>query len=397
MQIDVKVITDSPTLGSFYYWLRLKDSNGSGWLRFSLKEASEELGRSVKTIKRWMKQAIAKGFLQEQELLGDGFAYCKYVSRTKVCERTGGVVAKVTVGLESFKQPKTLRQLAYAASLLAQQERCELAVTRKNGTNGTYKPRKGAKSSRNVRGCDRISDLGYHFVKRCRTAIGAAQTTVAAQLSRSRSTIARNTRELERTRIYQGVRVADRPGCYYTFLKETIRKGWKGFKELLYRRAPNYYHSDLEVKLGSTQQIETPYKNWKENQDKQTRDKETIAYIITQKKTRVTDFSERLYTELTTDRARTLAHAILKHLKGKTTPKIDEMTAPGLVTLILGLKEAISQDEWALVQWMARRVLKGKSPLPYGIERGDLLIHLTQPATKTQLRNIASTRSSFEF
>ncbi len=96
--------------------------------------------------------------------------------------------------------------------------------------------------------------------------------------------------------------------------------------------------------------------------------------------------SKSAFLKLTTENARVLAHAILIHFKKQTSPVVDTLSQADLVELILNLRAVVSDDEWKFVELMTLRVLKGKHPLPERLNPGNLLTHITQPATKVELK-----------
>jgi hypothetical protein len=377
--IESKLVIDTPTLTPLYYYCRAQDVNGQGWVVLSMGDLQEFFGKRRRTIHRWLKAGLQKQFYRRVEFNREK-VYVQYVAKKYLKERTGGCVASTRVTLEVLKQVSSLKAIAYEAALIAQQERCEYKVLRSNGsTKSIYKPKRNTRRSRNVPGCDCISRRGYHFVKTSRTAIGASQITVAAKLDRANSTLRRHITKVERVSIFQGVRERDteRPGCYTEFHKVKFVDGFPVDKVKLYRRAPSYYFSDLDVRVQSSLEVVSDYAVQQKQEQQLEQNNQTIEYIVTAKSQASRSFEDILLNNFTVEKLRLLAHTILLHFRGEDTPKIDEARASLLVQMIVALERTMDKEEWQLVKFMVKRMRLGKDPLPFGTKQGDLLTHLT--------------------
>ena len=384
MYIESKLVLDNPVLSAFYYYCREQDVEGRGWIHLSMDSLVTFFGKTKRTVVRWVRLGLKKGFFYQGEIT-KGSVYIKYVSKEILKDRTGGCHAKTKVTLEILKQVSCLKAIAYEAALISQQLRCQGTVERLNsGNKKSYIPKRSKKRSGNAQGCDYVSFRGTHFVKTCRTAVGASQITVAAKLGRSRSTLQRNTKHIERNAIYQGVKKEDRPGLYYEFRKAKFVQGFPTEKVKLYRKAPSYYHSDIDVQHEKTIKVDTNYAQYARKVNEAALDKEKVEFILSQRGIGIRDFGEFLHTQFVVVKLRKLANAILWHFKQRVVPAIDTMVGVDLANMIINLEEAMTIDEWRLIKLMARRLKKGKLPLPYGTAPGALLQHLTAPATKLQ-------------
>lgn len=284
MRLYAGIILSQPAASPLYFYARAKDTKGAGWLRLSIKHLCKFFNKSKDTILWWSRNCY---YFWDAEVRGDRlFLKYKSISRVKANSKVPAHTSFES-SIELLKDLKVLKAACYEAALARQQESCQYTIERLVGSSKKmFMPvsLESLQRSNYVSGCEHVErDTARAFVKKHVIPVGASQSTVAAKVGRSTSTLARHTKHLTRVQIWWRVNLRsnsqETPKYYYSVRVSKVRKdGTTREENHLYRRMPNYYFCNIHTRPELTAEVFTNPDPCTSLDDKQ----KLINYVVSQ-------------------------------------------------------------------------------------------------------------------
>ena len=262
MNLFSGIILAQPEASQLYFLARAKDTNGSGWLRLSIKYLMNFFNKSKSTILRWARNIF---YFADNEVRGDRI-FLKYKAIRKV-KNDSKVPAHAKFAAEEnlLRDINQLKAKCYEAAIERQQQSCKKAVEKVvKSSKQTFEPTlESLQSSKIAKGCEWVDEAGKKaFVKRHVVPIGARQDTVAEKVGRSAQTLRKHTKTINRVHVWWRVYYRNPkegiPEQYYQFNKKKVRNGKNSIEKRLYRRMPNYYFCDVYASPEKTKEVFVP-------------------------------------------------------------------------------------------------------------------------------------------
>ena len=254
VKIHSKVVLDNPAESALYYYFRVIDGEGSGWVRCGWTGLSRAFGQPKPSLKRILSQGKEKGFFQEVESHRD-FVFVKLSSIRKLKERSNGVHSAGMVSPEVLTDRRSLKRVAYQIALLRQQSDSEYRITQnKTNSKNIFYPELMARSTVANGCCHQNGDT--YFLKSRMNAPSASQITVAMYLDKSRRTVVRWADEIPHAHMYKRVKLSDPVPQHHIRCYQVCSNGQK--RRIQYRRLPNYYYPEIEPKREERQTHRIP-------------------------------------------------------------------------------------------------------------------------------------------
>lgn len=382
MRLYSGLVTSNPTASQLFFFSREEDQAGKGWVVFSIAELMKFFGKSRKTILNWSKSEI---YFASREVKRDRL-FLKYNSLRKI----KGLVkipfhASFEGNLETIQTIAKLKKAAYAAALNRQQKSCEYQLTKTlKSSSQIFNPTlERLQRSPGRVGCEYyLKEKGHVFVKKTKTPVGASQTTVAKKLGVSRQTVLRHTAEIPRLKIFKRVNIPkETPAYYYKFREKYIVKktGKESTKLQVYRRMPNLYFFDQEVRRESTMKVVTPVDPAQDLLRAKQENADRINYIIGQLPGRKSDFRadlskkknqdsfiEKLY-DLKPEQVLDFVGSLFLFLSDRLVPKevLKTKPIPSLIEAVRMQFPSLEVVAFDFMKLMLNRLQKNKTAKPH--------------------------------
>ena len=382
MRLYSGLVTSNPTASQLFFRSREEDKAGRGWVVFSISELQTFFGKSRKTILNWSKSEL---YFANREVKKDRL-FLKYNSIRKIRSLTKVPFhASFEGDLETIRTVKQLKQAAYAAALNRQQQSCEYQLTKTlKSSSQIFNPtlEKLQRSPGRV-GCEYyLQEQGHVFLKKTKSPVGASQTTVAQKLGVSRQTVLRHTAEIPRLKVFKRVNIPkETPVYYYKFRQKyrVKRTGKESTKLQVYRRMPNLYFFDQEVRREATAKVVTPVDPAQDLLRQKQEHADRINYMIGQLPGRKSDFKadlskkknqdsfiEKLY-DLKPDQVLDFVGSLFLFLSDRLVPMevLRTKPVPSLIEAVRMQFPSLEEVAFDFMKLMLNRLQKNKTAKPH--------------------------------
>ena len=377
VRVHSKIGIQYPDLGRLYYYVRSRDLTGCGWVRIGLEHVKQFFNRSRRTLEQWSKKGKNCGLFIDYEI-GKDYIYLKYRNLLEVKTEVvhGGVHSSAGIDVELLRSRVAFLQKVYEIAMLRQQENCRKKIISKDKNKKLFIPPERTKlkrSAKGAKGCAYVSkwkedETANFFVNPSYEPIGASQITMGLKLGRSRKTVNKWCRGLNKAHIYKRVYKADQslPGYYYQVTK--------GKKVLTYRRYPNYYYDPSKganrlFKEDSDPVVVPHMKRYNDA-------RQVVAdfdYLKTIKKPRLTTWEDYLLFNFSKEKLEHIATELVRHFKGrevdfKSLNWTNEQLANGIENAI----GTLTFEEQLFWKFCLTRYLNFKNIIPPRLAQGEI-------------------------
>lgn len=358
--IHAKVIADYPNAGRLYYFCRALDSNNQGWIHLHLDLAANFFGVQRRTVRRWLGKLQKKGFLRNLRNLGSHL-YDVQMRNFKDIEQTvvGWSFASTKLPVRDLSDKKLTLQVAYEIAALSQQERTERAINAKVAdSRKVFRPtialsKKGTrKTSNTVRGFPNVGRGLNFFLKSTQQSYGASLRSVCHHLEKTRATVHKYTKHLERAFIWR--RTNDPDKTHYTF---NTKDDQGKIKEVNFEQRPSYFFSNREIKNRKCNPAAQLARKAQAEKDLK---KKTVDDILRTKTKPRRSLEDKLI-DLNEEQLRKLAWWIMWCIKKvDASEAIQKYSAVELLVNTANLEPVLDKDEKKLVHLLCKLIKKRK-------------------------------------
>lgn len=256
-KVLVKFGIDNPHTSSLYYLLREFDKEGKGWVKVPMELIQSLLNIKRRALINRLKKGVQDALFYYFEI-SRGNLYVKYVSQRILKELVyTNNFASVKLTGAQLLNINSYKQVLYGAAINRQQQACEKAINKKvNSTRKIINPYKYINSDY-AHGCD-YKTKDKLFIKSYINVAGASQITLGQYLDKTRATLNKWCNKFQSLKVWKRKKcLSENPSPDIYEITKVKKNGVK--YKVQYKRLPNYYFVNNEVRFESKEVYKTIY------------------------------------------------------------------------------------------------------------------------------------------